>query len=108
MCISINALKDRIFWFSVDRREIISYLRGKGKKIVDGNPKQLVERGYDCIAQRYLVWSKHSPARMSYLQKVLERLSEQSQVLELGCGAGVPCTQALAQYAHVTGVDISA
>ncbi|HEX6481159.1 MAG TPA: class I SAM-dependent methyltransferase [Ktedonobacteraceae bacterium] len=34
--------------------------------------------------------------------------SEQSQVLELGCGAGIPCTQSLAQYAHVTGVDISA
>jgi len=108
MCISINALKDRIFWFSVDRGEIISYLSEKGKKIVDGNPKQLVERGYDCIAQRYLAWSKHAPARMSYLQKVLERLSEPSQVLELGCGAGVPCTRSLAQYAHLTGVDISA
>ncbi len=73
-----------------------------------GDARQLVERGYDCIAQRYLAWSKHSPARMSYLQKVLERLPEGSQVLELGCGAGVPCTQSLAQYAHVTGIDISA
>jgi len=84
------------------------------KKIVDGDLKQLVESGYDRIAQRYLefaqrnlAWEKSS-ARMGYLRKLLEHLSAKAQVLELGCGAGVPCTQLLAQQAHVTGVDISA
>ena len=81
---------------------------------MDGDLKQLVESGYDRIAQRYLefaqrnlVWEKPS-ARMGYLHKLLERLPTQAQILELGCGAGVPCTQLLAQHGHVTGVDISA
>jgi cyclopropane fatty-acyl-phospholipid synthase-like methyltransferase len=80
----------------------------------DHDPKYLVERGYDCIAQRYLEGAKRNlasaeaSARMGYLRKLLERLPAQAQVLELGCGAGVPCTQLLAQQADVTGVDISA
>jgi cyclopropane fatty-acyl-phospholipid synthase-like methyltransferase len=72
------------------------------------DPKQLVQKGYDQIALRYLEWGVPSPARMGYLQKVGERLPEGAEVLELGCGAGVPCTQLLAERAHVTGVDISA
>jgi len=72
------------------------------------DPKHLVEKGYDHIAPRYLEWNTSSPARMTYLQTLLERLPAQAQVLELGCGAGVPCTQLLAQHAHVTGIDISA
>ena len=75
---------------------------------MESDPKRLVEQGYDHIAQRYLDWSTASPARLSYLQKVMEHLPAHSEVLELGCGAGVPCTQRLAQQAHVTGVDISA
>ncbi len=72
------------------------------------DPKRLVERGYNQIARRYLEWNTPSPARLGYLQKLLERLPPQAQVLELGCGAGVPCTQTLAQHAQVTGIDISA
>lgn len=72
------------------------------------DPKHLVEKGYDRIAEQYLEWSKLSPACMGYLQKLLECLPEQAQVLELGCGAGVPCTQLLVKQAQVTGVDISA
>ncbi len=85
------------------------------KSIVDHDPRRLVESGYDRIAQRYLEFAqrslergKPSTARMNYLQKLLERLPAQAQVLELGCGAGVPCTQILAKQAHLMGVDISA
>lgn len=35
------------------------------------------------------------------------RLPDGAQVLDIGCGAGVPIAQALAQRFHVTGVDIS-
>ena len=76
--------------------------------------KRLVESGYDSIAPRYLEFAQRnlaweqSTARMSYLQKLLARLPAQAQVLELGCGAGIPCTQLLARQARVTGVDISA
>ena len=75
---------------------------------MNDNPKSLVEQGYDHVAQRYLEWSTPSQARMGYLQKLLERLPAQAQVLELDCGAGVPCTQILAQHAQVMGIDISA
>jgi SAM-dependent methyltransferase len=74
------------------------------------DPKELVENGYDRIALRYLKWSTLSPAgaRIEYLHKVLERLPPEAKVLELGCGAGMPCTLLLTQHAaHVTGIDIS-
>ncbi len=81
---------------------------------MDGDLKQLVESGYDRIAQQYLEFAQRnlaqekSSARMRYLHKLLEHLPARAQILELGCGAGVPCTQLLAQHGHVTGVDISA
>jgi 2-polyprenyl-3-methyl-5-hydroxy-6-metoxy-1,4-benzoquinol methylase len=73
-----------------------------------GESKDLVEKGYNRIALRYLEWSSTSTVRVKYVQKLLPRLPEQAEVLELGCGAGVPCTQILVQHAHVTTNDISA
>jgi SAM-dependent methyltransferase len=72
------------------------------------DPKEVVRKGYDQIARRYLEWDATSPARIDYLQKLFELLPEDGWVLELGCGSGVPCTQRLAERAHVTAVDISA
>jgi SAM-dependent methyltransferase len=75
-----------------------------------GDPKKIVTDGYDQIAQRYLAWSAldPSPERMRYLARLLDLLPAGAEVLELGCGAGVPVTQALAERCRVTGVDISA
>ncbi len=72
------------------------------------DPKEIVLRGYDQIASRYLEWSVPSPARMGYLQALIDRLPKEANVLELGCGAGVPCTQILLQHARVVAVDCSA
>jgi SAM-dependent methyltransferase len=74
------------------------------------DPKKIVADGYDEIAQRYLAWSTlaPSPERMRYLGRLLDLLPSGAEVLELGCGAGVPVTQTLAECCHVTGVDISA
>jgi SAM-dependent methyltransferase len=69
---------------------------------------QLVQEGYDKIAPRYLEWSTPSPARLKYFKKLLACLPKPAIVLELGCGAGKPCTQILAEHAEVIGVDISA
>src|SRR5690349_10174727 len=73
------------------------------------DPKQIVAVGYDEIASRYLAWSGlvPSPERMRYLRRLLDLLAPGAQVLDLGCGAGVPMTQALAERCTVTGVDIS-
>ena len=70
----------------------------------------MVARGYDEVAQRYLEWSPLRPSgpRRAYLQRALDLVPAGARVLELGCGAGVPMTAALAAGRHMTGVDISA
>jgi SAM-dependent methyltransferase len=74
------------------------------------DPKRIVAAGYDEIAVRYLAWSdlRPSPTRLRYLALALELIPAGSDVLELGCGAGIPMTVALAEGRAVTGVDISA
>ncbi len=73
------------------------------------DPKRIVAQGYDRIGRRYLEWTnvgRPSP-RNAYLERLLRLLPAGSRVLELGCGAGVPVTAALAAKAWVVGVDIS-
>ncbi|HVI35602.1 MAG TPA: hypothetical protein VM684_05190, partial [Gaiellales bacterium] len=54
--------------------------------------KQLVESGYDRIAERYLSWAGgiDDSGRARMLDLLLERLPPGGDVLDLGCGAGVP------------------
>jgi ubiquinone/menaquinone biosynthesis C-methylase UbiE len=74
------------------------------------DPKDIVARGYDQAARRYLDWSPLRPSatRLEYLDLARELIPPGAEVLELGCGAGVPMTAALAEGRHMTGVDISA
>jgi SAM-dependent methyltransferase len=74
------------------------------------DPGRIVEAGYDRIAQRYLEWSglRPSAVRQYWLSRALDLIPAGSEVLELGCGAGLPMTKALADGRRVTGVDISA
>ncbi len=75
---------------------------------------------YDAIAEQYLSWSvshqselpSHNNPRLRYLEKLLSLLQSPTTatVLDLGCGAGVPCTQILARrcyHGKVVGVDSS-
>jgi SAM-dependent methyltransferase len=73
------------------------------------DPKRIVAEGYDTIAERYLAWSDLRPSatRLRYLALARERIPPSSDVLELGCGAGIPMTAALAEGRTITGVDIS-
>lgn len=62
------------------------------------------------MAEAYLASkSRGEETRMVYadMEALAELLPEGARVLDLGCGAGVPATQWLAQRFHVTGVDIS-
>ncbi len=72
--------------------------------------KALVEHGYDRVAERHLAWALESrqEERQRYTQLLLDRMPAGADVLELGCGAGLPTTRLLAQRFTVTGVDISA
>ena len=44
---------------------------------------------------------------MRFLDELQGRLKDGSVVVDLGCGAGVPCTQVLAERHSVAGVDMS-
>ena len=73
--------------------------------------KKLVEESYDKIAHDYLSWTtSFSSPRLTYLNKLLPLLppAHSASVLELGCGAGVPCTQILSSHtSSLVAVDIS-
>ncbi len=73
------------------------------------NPKQIVADSYNRISERYTEWAAitRQEERARYTAVLLEKLPAGAQVLELGCGAGIPTTQELAQRFIVTGVDIS-
>jgi ubiquinone/menaquinone biosynthesis C-methylase UbiE len=72
--------------------------------------KSIVASGYDAMADRYRSWSARidDHARTTLLADFSERLATGSTVLDLGCGAGIPSTRAMAERFSVTGVDISA
>jgi SAM-dependent methyltransferase len=78
-------------------------------RAVARDPKEVVARGYDAIALRYAEWAGRvsSPA-LEWLRDLDARLPDNADVLELGCGRGVPGTRQLARRHRVTGVDISA
>jgi SAM-dependent methyltransferase len=72
--------------------------------------KEIVEAGYDVLADGFLAWSAsiEDDPRERFLGSFAERLPNGARVLDLGCGAGVPSTQRLAERFAVVGVDISA
>ncbi|SEF26805.1 Methyltransferase domain-containing protein [Amycolatopsis pretoriensis] len=72
--------------------------------------RKIVESGYDGSAERYLEWSARiaDDPRLRFLSELTDRLDDGSDVLDLGCGAGVPCTKLLAERHDVLGVDLSA
>ena len=75
------------------------------------DPKRVVADGYDQIAERYAAWGAtgvRETERDFYTTVLLDALPVGADVLELGCGAGIPTTQRLAERFAVTGIDISA
>lgn len=79
----------------------------------DETPSDLSRNGYNASAHRYLEWTTSLPSpRLVWLEKLLQRLGPSTRstarVLELGCGAGVPCTLKLAQtVGQLVATDIS-
>ena len=71
-----------------------------------GDPKRVVADGYDAIAETYRDWAEAVAwPRLDWLALLEARLADGSDVLELGCGAGVPVTERLAERHRVTAVD---
>jgi SAM-dependent methyltransferase len=72
------------------------------------DPKALVARGYDRIALRYAAWKVEGNPAMRFVRELDALLPDGCDILELGCGRGVPVTRELAKRHRLTGVDISA
>lgn len=73
------------------------------------DPSRIVREGYDAMAERHLAWIDEisGDPRLRFLAQLDGRLPAGATVVDLGCGAGVPCTAALALRHRVLGVDIS-
>jgi predicted TPR repeat methyltransferase len=82
--------------------------RHRGGAPID-DPKRIVERGFDEIADRFAEWQSEisDETRLRYLADLLELLPERPAVLELGVGAGVESSRILAERGRLTGVDLS-
>jgi SAM-dependent methyltransferase len=75
---------------------------------MDADPVDLVRSGYNSIPRAYR--GDDDPAReyVPWLAGLLERIPGRGQVLDVGCGCGLPVARRLAAAGHqVTGVDIS-
>jgi SAM-dependent methyltransferase len=78
-------------------------------RAVARDAKEIVARGYDAIALRYAEWAGQvERPTLDWVRDLDGRLGDGADVLELGCGRGVPATRELARRHRVTGVDISA
>jgi cyclopropane fatty-acyl-phospholipid synthase-like methyltransferase len=75
----------------------------------DPPPSEIVRRGYDVIGERYTTAAagELSPGRRHALATVAELVPGGARVLDIGCGAGVPMTAAMAERYVVHGIDIS-
>jgi cyclopropane fatty-acyl-phospholipid synthase-like methyltransferase len=72
--------------------------------------RRIVESGYDAVADGYaaLEGVKASWPRMRWLTRLLALVPEGSDVLDVGCGNGMPATRAIAERQRATGIDVSA
>jgi cyclopropane fatty-acyl-phospholipid synthase-like methyltransferase len=69
----------------------------------------IVARTYDEVADLYAALERPGQEwpRMRWLEKILRALPAGADVLELGCGNGIPATRRIAEQHAVTGVEIS-
>lgn len=74
----------------------------------DSDPREIVRRGYDALSYHYRPDDADDGQYGAWLADLLPRLPTSADVLDLGCGCGVPAARFLANAGHrVTGVDIS-
>ncbi|MDE1860990.1 MAG: methyltransferase domain-containing protein [Candidatus Micrarchaeota archaeon] len=71
--------------------------------------QSLVKRGYNKLAKRYdLQRKKNGYPNKGLLTSFIKSLNKKGNILDLGCGAGVPVSKFLVEKGNtVTGIDIS-
>ena len=78
-----------------------------GECVTTMNYKETVKAGYNAIANRYLAERTRDSEDVRLLNDLIERLPINANVLDAGCGAGVPISLRLSERFKVTGVDFS-
>ena len=71
------------------------------------NNKRTVRDGYNAIAPAYLAARSTDSEDVRLLGDFIPRLPPGAQVLDAGCGAGVPITRILSQTFQVVGADFA-
>jgi|GEM_PF-3256072 len=75
------------------------------------DPKDIVRSGYDRVSRAYRgdeVNAEEAAKYAAWIDALIERIGPPGDVLELGCGNGVPTARLLIEAGYrVTGVDIS-
>lgn len=67
----------------------------------------IVKTGYNKIAHDYLSIRPEDSEDVLLLNELVDRLPQNANVLDAGCGAGVPVTRFLSRFFEVTGVDFA-
>lgn len=74
------------------------------------DPRRVVERGYNVIADRYERWMREEiqgAPTSQWLERLLALVPPRSDVLELGCGNGESAARFVAGQHRYVGVDLS-
>ena len=70
--------------------------------------KEVVRAGYDAVSERYRADDDAPAEYEDWLRALSERLPARAEVLDPGCGCGVPMARRLVELGHrVLGVDTS-
>jgi 2-polyprenyl-3-methyl-5-hydroxy-6-metoxy-1,4-benzoquinol methylase len=72
------------------------------------DPVEVVRQGYDRLSARYRANDGDPERYRAWIDELLRNLRPSSQVLDLGCGNGIPVSRKLVEAGHaVTGIDLS-
>ncbi|MCI2416702.1 class I SAM-dependent methyltransferase [Saccharopolyspora sp. K220] len=75
----------------------------------DLHPKEVVRRGYDAVSYHYRRDDADDGQYAPWIARLSSCVPARADILDLGCGCGVPVARSLARAGHaVTGVDFSA
>lgn len=75
---------------------------------MDANPADLVRSGYNALSRHYRGDDDTPHEYDRWLADLRDRLPERGQILDIGCGCGIPVARHLTAAGHqVTGIDIS-
>jgi ubiquinone/menaquinone biosynthesis C-methylase UbiE len=84
---------------------VCSYFIHRG----NNSPKKTVQTGYDKVVYRYARLSAGSEKRerQKSVTALIRGMPKGLDLLDLGCGTGLPSTKVLAGHFNVTGIDFS-